>query len=268
MGGIPLLENAEIRISNPSSLNDPFELMPRMEEMTPEQLAYRLEHDSEFREHLKKILLDRGSISNESGFEEYLKNNKINFIKNFFSDEMTLASLSDHHYFQKETEEFFGITSFSLVPDNILMWSHYADKHKGFMVEFCFDETEAIYDCLTLVIYSNLRAEFDNLEDTAVRHKQLMKTMRTKSLDWAYEKEVRAIMPWQICKKKEDGSYYYSFAPKCIESVTIGVKCPVKVKAKIMQIMGDKYPHAKINEAVVNRDNYSLDFVQYNKTEK
>ena len=29
-----------------------------------------------------------------------------------------------------------GIFSLSKVPDNILMWSHYADSHKGIVLEF------------------------------------------------------------------------------------------------------------------------------------
>ncbi|TOC13300.1 hypothetical protein CGJ90_24575, partial [Vibrio parahaemolyticus] len=38
--------------------------------------------------------------------------------------------------FTKSMTSSFGICSLSKTFENILMWSHYADNHKGFVVEF------------------------------------------------------------------------------------------------------------------------------------
>ena len=46
-----------------------------------------------------------------------------------------------HHAFLKELSKSFGIICFSEIPDSLLMWSHYATNHQGFVFGF---ETEKL----------------------------------------------------------------------------------------------------------------------------
>lgn len=107
----------------------------------------------------------------------------------------------------KTAKCFSAYACFSEVVDSILMWSHYASSHKGFVLEYDFRPTLAnpIKNMLILpVIYSKERfdasafmlwafmvflgSELKNPDMTA--H---MKVALHKSLDWEYEKEWRMI---------------------------------------------------------------------------
>ena len=57
------------------------------------------------------------------------------------------------------------ITAFSENNKSLLMWSHYADSHKGICVEYSFDDLESCQKpelVLVLVIYENLFISIGN----------------------------------------------------------------------------------------------------------
>ncbi|MGP0982819.1 MULTISPECIES: DUF2971 domain-containing protein [unclassified Serratia (in: enterobacteria)] len=87
-------------------------------------------------------------------------------------------------------------------PLNVLMWSHYADKHQGFVI--AIDTEKAGYDddvkCLITApkgdinylkdrIKSKLKVSNENIYDSDI----LSKLLLTKSFHWKYEEEVRII---------------------------------------------------------------------------
>lgn len=87
-----------------------------------------------------------------------------------------------------------GVTCFSETPDNLLMWSHYGDKFRGFCLEF--DTAFVPFNGLIEVNYSDKIPVvplssgplFENGRDGLIRMLYC-----TKSKDWAYEREWRAI---------------------------------------------------------------------------
>lgn len=101
----------------------------------------------------------------------------------------------------------FAISCFSTSPDNILMWSHYANKHRGFCVEYDFSKMKAQNILLMLypAIYSDKRPtvpmtlfDLDNLNDIKLSNDRnaipdLIMALLTKSKIWNYENEWRII---------------------------------------------------------------------------
>ncbi|EHY1692756.1 DUF2971 domain-containing protein [Escherichia coli] len=98
-------------------------------------------------------------------------------------------------------------------PLNVLMWSHYADKHQGFVV--AIDTERAGFDdeekCLITAqkgdinylesrIKSKLKISQENIYSTDVISKLLL----TKSLHWKYEEEVRIIKRVGLLQKQEN----------------------------------------------------------------
>ena len=98
------------------------------------------------------------------------------------------------------------ISCFSKRNDSILMWSHYADSHKGVCLEF-----EENRDFFRTVEYSVKRPKLSLYEATAralafdflgekltYQDKdfadKMLKPIYTKSTDWSYENEVRCIL--------------------------------------------------------------------------
>ncbi|WP_323083783.1 DUF2971 domain-containing protein, partial [Aeromonas jandaei] len=90
-----------------------------------------------------------------------------------------------------------GITAMTETHDNILMWSHYANSHKGVCIGYDTDKIcdenmqllpvkylENRFEESDIVRCSNLAETFDKVE---------YKVVTTKSPQWQYEKEYRYV---------------------------------------------------------------------------
>lgn len=94
-----------------------------------------------------------------------------------------------------------GVLCLTRTRTHPLMWAHYADGHRGALLEFdethpCFNRrpsTTSVQGQLMPVLYADERPKAENfsLSSMAALH-------TTKSLDWAYEQEVRLL--WQLSK--------------------------------------------------------------------
>ena len=102
-----------------------------------------------------------------------------------------------------------GILSLSKNWDNPLMWAHYSDSHKGFILGFdsthqffndylSKDEKESKY--LKDVIYADERVKIPSKLDEP---KLMFEAFLTKSTDWQYEQEVRLLSTLNLSHKKE-----------------------------------------------------------------
>lgn len=115
-----------------------------------------------------------------------------------------------------------GVISFAEDFDNPLMWAHYANEHKGMVIEFDFSQTffmdslkeingrksrfgrSYLADCYEFpekVDYSRRMPSFDRAEFSAPDSmdefhwaKFNRKILFTKSIDWIYEKEQRSVV--------------------------------------------------------------------------
>ncbi|MBS1257632.1 MAG: hypothetical protein MAG551_00676 [Candidatus Scalindua arabica] len=75
--------------------------------------------------------------------------------------------------------------------DNMLMWSHYADKHKGFCLGFRMTGNDAFK--VRPVSYEGKYVEI-KIEDFADKYKEYIEDIIfSKVSDWAYEKEYRIV---------------------------------------------------------------------------
>lgn len=106
-----------------------------------------------------------------------------------------------------QLSKVIGVSCFSTSSDNILMWSHYANKHRGICIEYDFsllEQLENINAFLLPVMYSNERPllPFEKLELENGQAKQesvirimpdLIRAILTKSKFWDYENEWRFI---------------------------------------------------------------------------
>ena len=104
--------------------------------------------------------------------------------------------------FQKHINDF-GIASFSYKQDETLMWSHYADDHKGVCIQY--DISTDFQDNLTLgtaeVLYEPnrvsdwLSTHIKHFKDNQKNFIQnlLLTVLNAKAPQWNYESEVRVI---------------------------------------------------------------------------
>lgn len=77
------------------------------------------------------------------------------------------------------------------------MWAHYSDYHKGFCMEFEFQETDE--DCILQATSSNIDAHKVDYRDTykipkSFEERNLHSLFLQKSKEWSYENEYRVII--------------------------------------------------------------------------
>lgn len=140
------------------------------------------------------------------------------------------------------------------------MWSHYADGHKGFCIEYDFScEAEELLDILILpVIYSSERPKFPWNVALAVDKdansvkvegaRTMLRSLLTKDNAWGYEDE------WRIISLCSTGIENIKMPP--VSCIYIGALCSEKNKAKLIEIAKDL--DVPIKQMVVDRGEYKL----------
>jgi hypothetical protein len=106
-----------------------------------------------------------------------------------------------------------GIICFSKRWSNPLLWSHYAEKHKGFALGFDIPN-----DVLIEVKYKEDRPLFkwdDLSQDDGRSESPMAELTKTKFSSWNYEEEFRFGCTFSNCIL-EEGIYYENFSSKLI----------------------------------------------------
>lgn len=117
---------------------------------------------------------------------------------------------------------------------NVLMWSHYADSHKGFCVEYEFERElfEPKPGKLLLIEKIDYKDQID-LPDEPTMHTALFE----KSNFWEYENEMRMC---QFDTTISDKEYPVVECKKAIKAVYLGVKCSDKDQRDMEKAIGNK----------------------------
>ena len=119
---------------------------------------------------------------------------------------------------------------------NILMWSHYADEHRGFCVKYVFHRDDFRQDNFSELVASRLfrieyydpenpKKERANLEDLLSKDTlTAADAFLTKYKDWSYENEVRLL---QYNPKDGELREQYKLSDKSkIVAIYFGCRCP------------------------------------------
>ena len=116
---------------------------------------------------------------------------------------------------KKDTAPHYGMLCFSRKWQNPVLWSHYADSHRGICLGFEVDEQSILP-----VRYVSKRTPLP-LPPTQDAMKQLL---FTKYRDWSYEEELRG---WfRLEERDPTGHYFYSFDEKVqLREVIAGPLC-------------------------------------------
>ncbi|MBT9392852.1 DUF2971 domain-containing protein [Hymenobacter sp. NST-14] len=146
-----------------------------------------------------------------------------------------------------------GICCFSTVKDSILLWSHYANSHKGFCLEFSFPTSDPNGIHPLPVCYSD---SFQKLSFQAERDDSIFNMIYTKSREWSYEKE------WRVLKTGllKNSDRKINFNQIFLKSIYLGIKCENETIEKIKNICKAKYPNIKIHQAFKCNESFKIDF--------
>lgn len=158
----------------------------------------------------------------------------------------------------------FRVACFTTTPYSLLMWSHYANYHKGFCIEYEFSNDikkyEKILTNILPVIYSNERTSVLDacvkyLRDTVIQEEILWSIYKygllTKSLDWKYQNEWRLISADSLIT---DSKYNCSFFP--ITKVYFGNRMEPNERKKLIEIC--KTQDLPYQGIIIKKDRYKM----------
>lgn len=152
--------------------------------------------------------------------------------------------------------------------DNLLMWSHYANEHKGVAFKIkCIEQKESLLCAALKVNYSDKYPIFGNIDtwkqfigsgqfpDLTKYYHELI---TTKSKHWEYENEWRVIFPREEDSGKE--SVLLDFLPEEIEAVFLGCRISDADKSLILDLVKLNFPWTKIYQAKRSQTEFRLHF--------
>lgn len=241
-GAKALLENGTLKYSHFSEFNDPFDCV----------VSYDVDDSLEYYKSRKDLIKAVGDKLGYSPSERIQK--KPFLLKNI---EKSIVN-GDFH---KDLLSPIGICCLSKVSDSILMWSHYADHHKGIVIEFDTfqDQFIELHDVeKTLlgypIVYQN------QMPKISARNGQdgfsaVQSSILTKSLGWEYENEVRVL-------STHLGPGIHKFDHSLISRVITGVKMNDKdysnLVSRIEKINKSNGLSIKVVKAVMSKDSYRV----------
>jgi hypothetical protein len=172
-----------------------------------------------------------------------------------------------HQHLRDEFIQTAKIFCVSEVPDDLLMWSHYADNHKGAVIKYrCLPQLDNMLCAAVRVAYQEEMPVMATLEewiDSAfgfcpLDHKKMWnKTFATKSIHWAYEKEWRVIVSFE-----QPLADYTDFKidPREIGEVILGCRMLEHDKSEILDLLSGDFGHVVVLESQKNQRKFVLDF--------
>jgi hypothetical protein len=152
--------------------------------------------------------------------------NKDDLRKEWPGDKEAFEKFREH---LREIFQNMGVCSFSASPDELLLWSHYADHHKGFCVEYSCAEGTSLRSLAREVQYKDEVPRISAADFAGHRKNEVFDSLwLTKARCWSYEKEWRVMMP--------EGDKEYQ-TPSQITSIIFGARMPAKDRATLMNIL-------------------------------
>jgi hypothetical protein len=153
-----------------------------------------------------------------------------------------------HYQFEQIGKNDVGITCFSKVHDNILMWSHYADNHKGVVLQIEPSSEPLIH--ARAVQYENDYFMFT--KESKQNRAEIIKPFFQKSKQWEYEQEIRFVCPY--------GTGLIKFDPKDLKAIYFGCRCNDNEIDKVLSIVKLKKHIIKLFKAKKDYNSYRLIF--------
>lgn len=144
-----------------------------------------------------------------------------------------------------------GVFSSTPVNNNILMWSHYANSHKGFCVGF---DSIKLFEYLGGGGNVSYTSKFPQISPVDDRELQYTQQVLTKSIHWAYEVEYR-LTTFQKTNLEIE------IPAQTIVEIIFGANMPEENMEQIKFIIKDKLPHVKCYKVLPDDSNFKLNIV-------
>ena len=273
-----------IRFSQPSVLNDPFELKPHISDVATVSKIRRIARQK-FNTDLpnyKKIYNKNISQREKKAAIKKLKRENSLRITQAIEATRPKSLAQARSAITEKLEEHVASLCLSETYSDLLMWAHYAGGHQGFVIEF--DTTSSFLRQLTppnhiqfdaaeieafLAEYGAPREiDYHSKRPATVATKLNFDLLLIKSVHWEYEEEWRMLMPpdyanyWKFPDKPDDPFIFlFEVPPSCITGIIIGCNAGNSLKSQILDLRNNSATgHIQIQQAEIDDIDYKLNF--------
>jgi hypothetical protein len=272
------LLNDTVWLNIPSDYNDPFEAMEFLDfdkinnalnGQMKEEIISTIVANHPVPENIIELARKSNNPINVIG--EYqlktydgLDDSKIKGILDVLNNSLKKLVIGRHVEKIKNIQDTMKVCSFCESNQQLLMWSHYADSHKGFCVEYDISQwrpddkrkrilypvvyQDYFYDSTEHLISQIENKEFNNLYPLI--------SCATKSKEWEYEQEWRFIFNIGDSFKKQN------YPMNCQTKVFLGNRMTESNQKEIIEIC--KAKNLTAYKAHPSTENYGLEFEQVN----
>jgi hypothetical protein len=280
-----IFDDWRIRFTQPKALNDPFELRPHIAGYgTPEKVREIAARRWEEYAREKYEVLVRESAGNGEPlpfhiFRSRLENQRSSQI------EAALSRATDYNatmaaHIDDLMNKSIGVLSLSEHPDSLLMWPHYGDSHRGFVIGF--DTNAAFFHQATPPAHvdatpeeiSKFAEEYGRLRyvryteerPSVVVTEMSFDVLMTKGKSWEYEGEWRMLMPPDYADVKLHGDLdlpicLFAFPPNAVKSILLGCNADDDLLAHVLKLRArPETQHIEIMMGRVDEKQYRLHF--------
>lgn len=167
----------------------------------------------------------------------------------------------------------FGILSLTTHDDNLLMWAHYADEHRGAVVEIDVED-EAFCEGFSRGTEAGEQADEwggdvgypQKRPRPPLTRSELIASFFQKSAEWKYEIEYRVIRVLSrrvhVCGPDRSGFdiCLFRLPASCIKRLILGARFKDALRQQILQEM-DRRPelrHIRLEQATLDLEKYGL----------
>ncbi|MEZ8267659.1 DUF2971 domain-containing protein [Vibrio cyclitrophicus] len=219
-----ILDNFSFWFAAPDSFNDPFDCSLSDVDL------YSLE---DARNHFSSLGIAESVIDQS--------------IKMFEKHPEKLTALVDD--VKKKAITNKGILALSKSSNEILLWSHYADYHQGVAIGLEVRRDLNFFLTPIKIDYQSTYQVLNYLQDP---HRATIDTLKLKSAEWSYEKEIRVY---------KNSSGLYPIKPEAIKEIRFGVKSSEEDINKIKKLCMDKgLGHISFFKAMKAHGKFAIEF--------
>lgn len=242
---IKLLIHNELYFASPVSLNDPFDSkvnVIRESEKEEDWINWIENHVSE-KLYYKQLLRDVGGKKFGEVINKYTSDNR------------------------RSAVAHLGIVALTSNEKHILMWSHYADSHKGLCFGF---ETSIGSESLHLhmeeplefypAIKVDYQLELPPQVNMFSEDRGLEKFLKTKHSDWKYENEYRLIIPTEEYQGKRNMKFEKNILRKVIFGLDISSDNKKMIKEIVKKFYIEMGFPVKFYQAIEIKDFYGVTY--------
>jgi hypothetical protein len=260
------LREQTLAFTPPNCFNDPFELLPKIIRDTR---ARRLRQKSGIFTKQRREKLRRGyNREHGTNYTKALFNKLIEQHKVEIAAQVPIA-LEDFPkrmagQFIDIVSKDFGVACFSKGWSHPLMWGHYASGFKGFCVGYKMPlDTDFNGLSRVEVEYSMDRYPLSeaNVLNGEISRDIVDGIVKTKSVHWAYEEEVRFIMDTSsaaLTPNPDRSQFYLKHPIEAVHEIIIGMRCGEEGRKALRELREDKYPHAELYETVPGSSTFEV----------